>query len=138
MAILYAILSAISKSMVRSAPFYVTGVILFVLLSVQTSIMIGAMEAKSQVESVNMFLGQILENRTGIVGKQESQVILDSVKENFPIIGSYIGLADFSGHDISDIAESMTQTMLEYLNTYIWGLVKYDNNCGCSSNRNVI
>lgn len=120
MAIIYAVLRAISKGIVQSIPFYITGVILSVLLVIQLSLMIGAIEAKSLSESARIYLEQMFENKVGTIGKQDSQAILDAVNENFSIIGSYIGYADFSGNDISEVAESMTQTMNSYLSSYIW------------------
>lgn len=120
MAILYAILRSVSKSIVKSIPFYVTGVVLATLLIIQFSLLIGAMEARCEVESAKIYLSQMLENHTGIIGKQDSQRILDAVNDNFPIISSYIGLADFSGHDISEVAEPLTDSMDSYLSAYIW------------------
>jgi hypothetical protein len=120
MAILYAVLRSVSKSIVKSIPFYITGIVLAILLTIQFSLMIGAIEARSEVESAEIYLSQMLENQTGIIGKQDSQRILDAVNENFPIISSYIGLADFSGHDISEVAESLTDSMDSYLSSYIW------------------
>jgi len=120
MAILYFILKSFSRNMVRTPIFYITGIVTALLLVVQISLMIGAMKAKDAADSAEIYLSQLLENSSGTVGANDSQHYLDTVTETFPIIGVYIGIADFSGHDVSDLAESMHETMISFLNTYIW------------------
>lgn len=120
MAILYVILKALSRGIVQTPIFFITGVVLAILLVIQTSLMIGAMQAKDAADSAEIYLSQLLEGSYGTVGAQDSQRILDKITEEFPIIGSYFGLANFSGHDASELAESMHETMISYLNSYIW------------------
>lgn len=120
MAILYVVLKALSRGVVQTPVFYITGVVLAILLVIQTSLMIGAMQAKDAADSAEIYLSQLLEDSYGTVGAQDSQRILDKITEEFPIIGTYFGLANFSGHDASELAESMHETMIDYLNSYIW------------------
>ena len=120
MAILYFVLKSLSRNMVRTPIFYITGIVTALLLIVQISLMIGAFRAKWAAEPAHIYLCQLLENRYGTVGANDSQQIIDNVTEHFPIIGVYINIADFSGHDVSDLAEAMYETMISYLNTYIW------------------
>lgn len=120
MAILYVVLKALSRGIVQTPIFFITGVVLAILLVIQTSLMIGAMQAKDAADSAEIYLSQLLEDSYGAVGAQDSQRILDKITEEFPIIGSYFGLANFSGHDASELAESMHETMIDYLNSYIW------------------
>ena len=119
MAILYFILKSLSRDMVKTPVFYITGVVLAVLLIIQASLMIGAMQAKEAADSAEIYLSQLLENQSGTVGANDSQRILDAVTDEFPVIGTYIGVADFSGHDLSEMSESMHETMIDYLNAYI-------------------
>ena len=120
MAILYVVLKSISRVIVQTPVFYITGVVLAILLVTQTSLMIGAMQAKDAADAAELYMNQLLENSFGTVGAQDSQRVLDMVTEEFPIIGTYFGIADFSGHDVSNLASSMHDTMTEHLNTYIW------------------
>lgn len=120
MAILYFILKTLGEGIVRTPVFYITGIVLAVLLLIQTSLMIGAIQAKESADSALIYMHQLLENSSGIVGANESQRVLDAVTKEFPIIGVYLGIADFSGHTVSDLAESIHETMVDYLNTYIW------------------
>ena len=120
MATLYFILKSFSRNMVRTPVFYITGIVIAILLIVQISLMIGAIQAKDAADSAEIYLSQLLENRSGTVGANDSQQILESVTNRFPIIGVYIGIADFTGHNVSDLAESMHESMISFLNAYIW------------------
>lgn len=120
MAILYVLLKSISHNMVNTPVFYVTGAILSALLIIQSTLMIGALQAKGSVDSAEIYLSQMLENVNGTVGAQDSQEILDAVTERFPVIGSYINIANFAGQDVAMLASSMSEAMKEYLSSYIW------------------
>lgn len=120
MAILYAVLKTLSKGIVQTPVFYITGVILAILLVVQFSMMIGAMQAKDAADSAKIALSQLVEERYGTVSAQDSQQIMDEVTERFPVIGSFLNIANFSGHDISELPETMHETMTNYLSSYIW------------------
>ena len=120
MAILYAVLKAISKSIVESPVFLITGIVMAILLMVELSLMIGAIQAKDAADSAEIYVSQLLENYSGTVGAQDSQKVLDAITNEYPVIGSYFDVANFSGHDVSDLASSMHATMTDYLNSYIW------------------
>lgn len=120
MAIMYFVLKSLSRNMVRTPIFYITGIVASLLLIVQISLMIGAIKAKGAADAAEIYLSQLLENKYGTVGANDSQQIMDSVTESFPIIGVFINIADFSGHDYSDLAETMHETMNSYLSKYIW------------------
>lgn len=120
MALLYVILKSLSKSIVQTPVFYITGVVMAVLLVIHTSLLIGAIQAKDAADSAELYLHQLLEDTYGTVGAQDSQFVLDKVTDEFPVIGTYLDIADFSGHDASELAEAMHETMVEYLSSYIW------------------
>lgn len=120
MAILYAVLRSINDGIVRSVPFFVTGVILAVLLCIQCSLMVGAIQAKGTTEAVKIYLNQILEDYSGNVGVQDGQEIFDQVTNQFPIIGTFIGYTDFSGHEISELPEVITSTINDFFTSFIW------------------
>lgn len=120
MALLYTILQSISRSIVKTPIFYFTGIILAGLFIIQFSLMIGAMQAKDAADSVEIYLTQLLENKYGVVSAQDSQYIMDIITEKVPRIGVFIDVADFSGHDVSELPKAMHDTMVEYLDSYIW------------------
>ena len=59
MAILYAVLRSLSKGIVQTPVFFITGVVLAVLLVIQFSLMIGAMQAKDAADSAELYLNQL-------------------------------------------------------------------------------
>lgn len=120
MAILYALLRALSKGIVQSLPFYIIGVVMSILLVIQLSLMIGAMQAKDAADSAELYTRQMLENASGVVGAQDSQRVLEAITDEFPILGAFIGYADFSGTSVSDLAASMHSKITDYLSSYIW------------------
>ena len=120
MAILYFILKSLSRNMVRTPIFFITGIVMALLLVVQISLMIGAIQAKGATDSAQIYLTQMLESSSGTVNAQDSQIVMDKLVESYPIIGVYLNQADFSGHDVSELAESMYETMNSYLGSYIW------------------
>ena len=120
MALLYIVLKIISKGIVQTPVFYITGVLLAILLLIQTSLMIGAIQAKGAADAAQLYLNQILENCEGVVNAQESQQVLDAVIEEVPIIGVFVDVADFSGQKVEELAEVMHDTIVDYLNSYIW------------------
>lgn len=120
MALLYVVLRSLNKGITETIPFYITGVVLAILLVIQSSLMIGAIQAKDAADSAEIYLTQLLENSYGTVSAQDSQNILDAVTEEFPILGTYFGVANFAGHDAQEIASSMHEVMTEYLSSYIW------------------
>ncbi len=120
MAILYGVLKSISRSITQTPIFYFTGVVLAILLVVQFSLMIGAIQAKDAVDSAEVYLHQMLENDHSIVSANDSQRIFDSVREVYPIIGSFWGLADYAGHKASELPEVMHEVMNDYLTSYVW------------------
>ena len=120
MAVLYVVLKSLSRNIVITPVFFITGAVLAILLVIQSSLMIGAMQAKDAVDSAKIYLDQLLESSYGTVGAQDSQKVLEAVTAEFPLLGTYFGFADFSGNDVSELSESMHETMTDYLNSYIW------------------
>ncbi len=120
MALLYVILKSISKGIVQTPVFYGTGVVLGILLIIQFSLMVGAIQAKSAADAAEIYMHQILEGYSGVVGSQDSQRVLDAVKQEYPIIGSYLGVCDFSGTTIVELPGVMHDKMIDFLNSYIW------------------
>ena len=120
MAILYAVLKYINDGIVRSVPFFATGVVLAVLLIIQCSLMVGAIQAKGTVEAAQIYLRQMSEDYSGTVGAQDSQEIFDQMTEQFPLIGTFIGNTDFSGYEISELPEVMTGAINDFFTSFIW------------------
>ncbi|MGM9798800.1 MAG: hypothetical protein ACI3ZY_14720 [Parabacteroides sp.] len=123
MAILFFILKTLSEGIVRSIPFYITGVILFILLTSNLTLLIGARQVQSTTESMELYLRQMTEGYQGIVSTNESQQVFDSLVEEFPLLGDYLQLADFGGNDISELPTLMSECIREEMSSFIWNRV---------------
>ncbi|MBE6281985.1 MAG: hypothetical protein E7095_08025 [Bacteroides sp.] len=120
MSILYFILKSLSKGIVKSIPFYITGVILAILLVCKFSVVIGAFWVKDSTSSMELSLKQLTENAYGVVNVNESQAIFDMLIDDYPMLGNYLQLADFSGNHVADLALAMPKVVREEMNSVIW------------------
>lgn len=120
MAVLYLLLKSFSKSIVRTPVFFVIGVILAMLLVVNCSMLIGAIQAKGLADSAEMLLNQLVCGMGGMVNVRDSQLAMDAVAEELPLLGVFANLADFSGVEVSELPAAMHQAIVDYLNSYIW------------------
>lgn len=120
MVFLYIGLKVLNSGIVKSVPFYVAGGILAVLLSIQFSLLIGAVQADNAVDAAELTITQLMESASGTFSATDSQRLLDYITDEYPIIGAYIGTCDFSGNTTDTISTAMTQGMHEFLSDYIW------------------
>lgn len=120
MALYYVLFRALDRDVVRSKVFLIASAVLSVLLMVQYSLLSGAVSAFGEVESAEIYLQQLTENAYGTLGVTESQELLDKVTQSYPLIGVFIGICNFAGQSMSDIAGVMSETMRDFLSSYIW------------------
>jgi hypothetical protein len=120
MSILYFILKSLSKGIVKSIPFYITGVILAFLLTCNFSITIGAFQVKASAEAMEMSLRQLTERMSGVVNANESQAIFDVLTDEYPMLGNYLQIADFSGNHVDDLALAIPNEVRNEMNDIIW------------------
>ena len=120
MIFIYIGLKILNGGIVKSIPFYIVGVMLAILLTIQFTLLIGAVQADNAVDSVEITINQLMENASGSFGATDSQKLLDYVTDEYPIIGVYIGTCDFTGNTPETIASAMAQTMHDFLSSYIW------------------
>lgn len=120
MALLYLGLRQLNRGIVSSMPFYIPGIVMFILLTIQLSLLVGAFEAKGYVDGIESYVAQLVEGMTGVLSAQESQVILEKVTEESPLLGVYFDVCNFSGNEIEDLPQVMAETLRENLVSYIW------------------
>lgn len=123
MATLYFILKNISKGIVRSVPFYISGVILFFLLLINMSITIGAFAIKKQTEAMRLWLSQHLNTVDGIADIQSSQAVGNSLNEAFPMLGCFLNLFDFSGYTMNELPQAFYEVINAEMNSIIWSKI---------------
>lgn len=120
MTLIYVLLRVLNEGIVKSIPFYISGGVLAILLIIQLTLLIGAVQASNAVDSAEITINQLMENASGTFGATDSQRLLDYVTDEYPIIGAYIGTCDFTGNTPETIASAMAHTMRDYLSSYIW------------------
>lgn len=120
MALLYFALKSVSKGIVQTPIFFVTGIVLAVLLAIQSTLLIDALEAKDATDAAELYLNQLLEGSQGVISAKESQQVMDALTEKFPLIGVYANIADFSGNDWAELPRVIHDTLTSYLNSFIW------------------
>lgn len=120
MGIVYIGLYLLNSGIVKSIPFYITGGVLAILLTIQFSLMIGAFKADNVVDTTEETIRQVTRNVSNTLGANDTQQLLEIIKQEYPVIGIYISDCDFSGTSVQDIAGVVTQTIHDYLSGYIW------------------
>ena len=125
MAVLYLLLKSFSRSIVKTPMFFVIGAILSILLVVNCSMLIGAIQAKGLADSAEMLLNQLVCGMGGVVNARDSQLAMDAVTEKLPLIGVFAEFSEFSGVETSELPAAMHQAIVDYLNSYIWRRVSW-------------
>ncbi|WP_405295116.1 hypothetical protein, partial [Methanobrevibacter sp.] len=75
---------------------------------------------KESTESMELSLRQFAEQVSGVVNANESQAIFDMLIDDYPMLGNYLQLADFSGNHVADLAFAMPQEVRSEMNDVIW------------------
>jgi len=120
MSVLYFILKSFSKGIVRSIPFYIIGVVLAFLLICNFSVIIGAFKVKGATDAMEMTLYQLSEQVSGVVNASESQQVFDYLVDQYPLLGNYLQVANFSGNDMEELVYSMPEEVRKEMNGVIW------------------
>lgn len=119
-ATLYFLLSTASKGIVRSIPFWISMVVLFFAAWINMSVMVGAIKVNSATTAMEMWLNQYLYNLEGIADIRSSQEIGDLLNKEFPILGSYVNLFDFSGYSLRELPSAIAEAVREEMGSQIW------------------
>lgn len=102
----------------------VLGVLMFVLLFVQSVLMYGAISIKGEIEYyTNMVQTEINRYYRGAqktLDKVDVQEITDKLTNEYPIIEQFIDEIDIENYDIEHIAEAYTKEIRSTLDAYIW------------------
>lgn len=98
------------------------GIILFFFLSFQSILLCGAITIKSYCDDVEFYVNKLVQDipNTQAFSTEDSQVILDHISEEWPLVGYYVNMADFQGHTSDTIAEAMSDELRSYMNWFIF------------------
>lgn len=121
MLILYFVLQMISKSCVKTIPFYLAGIVLAPLLVVQDSLIVAAFQAKGMVDAVEVDIQQMIgAYEQSAMDLNETQAVLDQVVKDFPLVGWFTNITNMQVSNAQDLASQMADGIRDYLNTYLW------------------
>lgn len=120
MAVLYMVLMMVSKTVVRTPAFYVVGVVMAVLLLIQTTLLIGAMKAKDAADEAFESASQVADTSTGVIDNENIHQFLDTMNEQYPIIQYFIDLSETSTDGVTNLADAMHQQVTDYLDSFVW------------------
>ena len=106
---------------------FIVGGILFLFLAFQSVLLCGAITIKSYSEDVKRAIDVWVQDIPESVQftQQDSQVILDNISEEWPLVGYFVNMADFSGPTSANIAEAMTDELCSYMNWFIFRRVAW-------------
>ena len=95
MLILYFLLQAVSKTSVKTIPFYLAGIVLAPLLVIQNTLLVACLQAIGMVEAVEIDIQQIVGTyNQAAMNMQETQAILQQVGQDFPLIGWFADITN--------------------------------------------
>lgn len=100
---------------------FVVGGILFFFLAFQSILLCGAVTIKSYCNDVENAINTMVDDLPEDIqfSTEDSQVILDNISQEWPLVGYYVNLADFQGHTPDTIAEAMADELRSYMNWFI-------------------
>ena len=100
---------------------FVVGGILFFFLAYQAVLICGAVTIKSYCDDVEMAINGMVANIPDDVpfSTEDSQVILDQISEEWPLVGYYVNMADFRGQTSATIGSAMADELRSYMNWFI-------------------
>lgn len=119
------LLFVLIQSWYRNSTFtpvsYIVGGILFLFLSFQSILLCGAVTIKSYSEDVEGAINSwVAEVPSDIPFNQEdSQHVLEQITEEWPLVGYFVGGADFTGHTSVTIAQAMAEELRSFMNYFI-------------------
>lgn len=120
MCILFCLLWAINNDILHSIVFYLVGILLAPFLMFQFTLMMGAVETQSAVDSAYDYICELVESKSGTIGAAESQEILDGITEEYPLIGLFVNKADFMMVTSEELPDVFQETMTGFLDSYYW------------------
>ena len=110
----------------RNSTFTLTsilvGIVLFFFLSFQSVLLCGAITIKSYSDDVEAYINTLVRDVPDVeqFSTEESQIILDYISKEWPLVGYYVDLADFQGHTPTTIAKAMVDELRNYMNWFMF------------------
>lgn len=120
MALLYCVLFAIGKQYVNGIPFYVSGVMLFMMLLYQNFLTIGALYSKELIDDFHdKAVSMVHVAQSGISQVEDCQASIDEITSEFPLLVPFINTANDNVADMREWVETTTDGLRSSIRWFI-------------------
>ena len=120
MAIIYVVLRQLSRGIVQSVGFYISGCVLTIVLLVQFTLMFGAFKAKEYVDTVETEVSQLAEGISGAVSSEDTKEIIDELRSENYMFDLFMNNISFQVEDVTELPHVIAQTYRDKLNSFLW------------------
>lgn len=120
MAIIYVVLRQLSRGIVQSIGFYISGCVLTIVFLVQFTLMFGAFKAKEYVDTVETEVSQLAEGISGAVSSEETKEIIDELRSENYMFDLFMNNISFQVEDVTELPHVRAQTYRDKLNSFLW------------------
>lgn len=120
MAIIYVVLRQLSRGIVQSVGFYISGCVLTIVFLVQFTLMFGAFKAKEYVDTVETEVSQLAEGISGAVSSEETKEIIDELRSENYMFDLFMNNISFQVEDVTELPHVIAQTYRDKLNSFLW------------------
>lgn len=119
--LMYFIIGSWFKNKSFTVLSFIVGGILFFLLSFQSVLLCGAVTIKTYSEDVEAYINSAVSNISTdyTFDEENSQKLLELITEEKPLVGYFVGGADFTGHTPDSIAEAFVDELRSFMNKFI-------------------
>lgn len=101
---------------------YVIGVVLFVLLAIQSTLIVGSLKVLDTVDEYEGYLTEIVDNLYASyeeVYVEETDALVKKVIERYPLLEYYVDGGEFEGYDARNLPAAMADEMRSFMRRYI-------------------
>lgn len=119
-AVMCFVLQMISRTCVKTVPFYLSVTVLVILLVIQDTLLIAAFKANDMVSTVEMLVQQQIEACGQTLNIEDAESVLDRVVQEVPLLGIFVNMVNVKVDNAQDLASAVAAQCHDYLNAYIW------------------
>lgn len=101
---------------------YIIGVVLFLLLSFQCTMIVGSLKIIDTVDEYKAYFTEIVDNAYEgweQVPADVAEAVIDKAIEECPLLEHYIGGGEFTGFSAKELPTAMTEELRSFMKAYI-------------------
>lgn len=110
------------KDAMFSISSYIIGVVLFLLLSFQCTMIVGSLKIIDTVDEYKAYFTEIVDNAYEgweQVPADVAEAVIDKAIEECPLLEHYIGGGEFTGFSAKELPTAMTEELRSFMKAYI-------------------